>query len=493
MCYGEINTLKKRNMKRIFVCLLAVATLVSCAEKAPKQIGTLRQKTLSEVHNDLAVDCGTLDRDYADYHKYTEYLEPLGIRYIRLQAGWAKTEKVKGVYDFAWLDSIIDDAVSRGLEPWLELSYGNPIYPGGGTIFLNGGWPTSKEAIEAWKRWARATAERYKGKVHQWEIWNEPDGPIRKKGADPRGIVDLTIESARIIKSVDPDAKIAAFGLAGPRRAETCEAIISDLAKKLKANNEEYLIDWITYHGYHYIPEHSYFIDGVTLLEILKRHNLNIEIWQGECGAPSQGHMGGALSEYDWNEQTQAKWDLRKVMNDHGNGVRTSIFAMADMNYGASDAIKIKNLKGIVATTADNKVRRTKKAYHAVRNFVSVFDNLEKVCEKSGIEVSAPVYDSASEPLFYLFEDKETALQSLALWQAGNAPIYCDCHDYYAEVTIETFNCKNPVCLDILNGVVYEIPYRKCGKSFKFHKVPFYDSPMLICDKSLLEIQPLKK
>ena len=98
-------------------------------------------------------------------------------------------------------------------------------------------------------------------------------------------IVDLTIASARIIKEVDPEAKIAAFGLAGPRRVASNEAIIADLTKKLKANNEEHLIDWITYHGYQYIPEESYFTDGDSLRAILKRHDYNVAIWQGECGA----------------------------------------------------------------------------------------------------------------------------------------------------------------------------------------------------------------
>ena len=332
---------------------------------------------------------------------------------------------------------------------------------------------------------------RYKGKVHQWEIWNEPDNAVRKKGADPTEIVDLAIVSARIIKSIDPDAKIAAFGLAGPRRVEANEAIISDLAKKLKANKEEYLIDWITYHGYQYIPENSYFIDGVTLRDILKRHNYDVAIWQGECGAPSVGYMGGALSENAWTEQTQAKWDIRKMMNDHGNGVRTSIFSIADMNYGSKDAIKIKNLKGILATSADNKVRRPKLAYYAIRNFVSVFDNLNKICDKSGVEVSAPIYNADSKSIYYLFEDDDTALQSLVVWQGGNIPYYCEWKDN-AEITIKNFKCKDPVCIDLLNGVVYEVSYRKVGKGFKFERVPFYDSPMVICDKSLIGIQPLK-
>ena len=93
-------------MKRLTTCLLAFIIFAGCAERFPQQIGTLRQKTLSEVQNDLAIGCETLDRDYADYQKYKEYLEPLGMRYIRLQAGWAKTEKVKGVYEYCNLHGL---------------------------------------------------------------------------------------------------------------------------------------------------------------------------------------------------------------------------------------------------------------------------------------------------------------------------------------------------------------------------------------------------
>jgi hypothetical protein len=179
------------------------------------------------------------------------------------------------------------------------------------------------------------------------------------------------------------------------------------------------------------------------------------------------------------------------MMNDHGNGVRTSIFSIADMNYGNNDAIKIKNLKGILATSNDNKVRRTKKAYHAIRNFVSVFDNLNKVCDHSSVEVSAPIYNADSKTMVYLFEDDDTALQSLVVWQGGNIPYYCECKDN-AEVSIKNFNCKEPVCIDLLTGVVYEMPYCKLGKNFKFKRVPYYDSPMVICDKALIDIVPLK-
>ncbi len=60
-------------------------------------IGVLSPKSIHEVKNDLTLGCEVLDRDYADYHQYKEYIVPLGLKKIRLQAGWAKTEKIKGV------------------------------------------------------------------------------------------------------------------------------------------------------------------------------------------------------------------------------------------------------------------------------------------------------------------------------------------------------------------------------------------------------------
>ena len=99
-----------------------------------------------------------------------------------MQAGWAKCEPEKGVYHFEWLDEIINHIIAQGVEPWLQTSYGNPIYEGGGGIHLSAGFPTSEVALAAWDDWVSAMAERYQGKVKIWEIWNEPDNGRKKLG-----------------------------------------------------------------------------------------------------------------------------------------------------------------------------------------------------------------------------------------------------------------------------------------------------------------------
>lgn len=449
--------------------------------RSVEDIGVLRQKTLSEVHNDLIIGCETLDRGYADYHAYKEYLGPLGMRFIRLQAGWAKCEPRRGEYDFSWLDSIIDDAVSRGLEPWLELSYGNPAYPGGGAPFLSGGWPRGQVALDGWKAWVREVALRYKGKVHQWEIWNEPENNLRREGRNPAEMADLTFETARILKDVDPAAVVAAYGIGRPRHANGVAELVSLLADKLRATGQEHLIDAVSYHGYHYIPEDPYFVEADSLKAILAKCNWNIPIWQGESGAPSVGYMGGAISDYPWTEVSQAKWALRKILCDHAHGVRTGIFSMADMNYSSADEIKKKNYKGLLSTDDHNRVLRPKLAYGAVRNLVSVFDLLQTPCDSSAVKVQA---DSA---MAYLFLDEVTGLNSAVIWRAGAAPTD-KCDKTPVKVAIEGFRGRNPVCVDLLSGHIYRPRVRRGSGVTLLDNVPFFDSPVVICD--MTQIMP---
>ena len=488
-----MDTLKNR-----MLCLAAGLMATACVS-GPDQTYTLRQKTLSEVENNLSVDCGTLDRDYTDYDAYKEYLEPLGMRMIRLQAGWAKCEKEKGVYTFAWLDHIIDDAVSRGLQPWLELSYGNPIYEGGGTPFLSGGWPSSPEAVQAWLAWAKELVTRYKGKVHDWEIWNEPDLHIRRNGGDPCEIARLAYTTAQLIKQVDPEATVAAFGIAAPRKTAAVEPMIAEMARLIHEGDDPRIIDWVSYHGYHYIPEESYFQDADSLSLMLERCGWDVAIWQGECGAPSEGHMGGALSKYDWTEVSQAKYALRKMLNDHAHGIRTSIFAMSDMNYASTDAIKTKNRKGLLMTDDNRQVIRPKLAYSACRNLVSIFDNLDEIQDSSRVTICPAPYDAPDtwpddayhygsaetlKPIVHLFSEKESGLETLVYWRGGAAPVAGTDKDL-TDISIRHFRCKRPVIIDLVSGEVRRIKGRK--RCTVFEGLPYYDAPFVLCDASLIE------
>ena len=169
----------------------------------------------------------TLDRDFADYDAYKKYLGPLGVKMIRLQTGWAKTEQQPGVYDFRWLDAIVDDAVSQGVKPWLQLSYGNPIYPGGGEPALGGGIPTSEEALAAWDRWVTLMVARYRDRTDVWEVWNESD--LERAEVAPEAYADLYIRTAEIVRDLQPEAHLYALAIAHIDHTDYLEGFLKRL------------------------------------------------------------------------------------------------------------------------------------------------------------------------------------------------------------------------------------------------------------------------
>ena len=302
-----------------------------------KQLGVIQQKSVPEVNSSpWSLGCETLCRDYIDWNLYKEYVVPLGIKLIRLQGGWAKTEQQKGVYDFKWLDDIIDDALARGLDIWLETDYGNPIYEGGGGRDLAGGFPTSEVALAAWDQWVEAMATRYKDKVKKWAMWNEPDINRDHTATD---IAEFNIRTAEVIKRVIPDARIGALRLArnDPKWLEEC---LTPIVEKGKLH----LFEWVVYHGYSPNPDRSYAsVRGQQ--EVLARIAPNLKLWQGENGAPSEMARRFAMSNIPWSELTQSKWNTRRMLGDRGNGVDISaVFTICDFDHTGREI----NRKGLL-------------------------------------------------------------------------------------------------------------------------------------------------
>ena len=56
-----------------------------------KRIGTIKPHSASQLGDGgWMIGCECLDRGYADFEEYKEYLLPLGIKKIRIQSGWAR-------------------------------------------------------------------------------------------------------------------------------------------------------------------------------------------------------------------------------------------------------------------------------------------------------------------------------------------------------------------------------------------------------------------
>ncbi len=461
-----------------------------------KAIGSIKPRSTAEIESsNWILGCETLDRDMTDYQQYKDYIAPLGIKRLRMQAGWAKTEKSKGVYDWAWLDAIIDDAVARGFQPWLETSYGNPIYKGGGGTNLSAGIPSSGEALKGWDKWVEALVQRYKEKVKDWEVWNEPNFGDNEINL-PEKVADLNIRTAEIIKRIQPSAKISGLAM-GHIDLKYADAFFKVIHQKGKM----YLFDNMTYHDYVYNPDANY-RHIAALREVLDKYSTKVALRQGENGAPSAPGFGrGALGDWDWNELTQAKWNTRRMLGDLGHDVECSILGIIDMNYPKTGPITRLNVKGLIQSDSTKKAVRPKLVYYAMQHVTSVFDNsLQRI---KGLQSTYNVkqvlkpgevrYNKSTDRSLAVFGygHKATGKQLFAIWVDEYIPANSNSTRDIA-FTVLNGNFSEPVYVDILTGGVYEIPasdWSREGSTYIFKKIPVYDAPVLVADKSLITIK----
>lgn len=454
-------------------------------------LGSVRPRSTREIKgSNWLIGCETLDRDFADYDQYKAYIEPLGIHRLRMQAGWAKTEKVRGQYDFAWLDHIVNDATGRGLKPWLQASYGNEIYPGGGGTNLGAGLPKSPEALAAFGRWTEAMVTRYRDKVVDWEVWNEPNFSDNLINS-PEETADFNIMVAEIIKRIQPQAKISGLSL-GHYNEEFCARFFARIA----AARKFLLFDTMTYHDYVYNPDGN--VRQVLMLRAqLEKYDSRIRLRQGENGAPSAGGPGrGALGNYPWSELTQAKWATRRMLGNLALDIECSIFGLVEMAY-TSGPISRLNYKGILKSDETKRVVRPKVAYYAIQNVTSIFDDtlvriasLEEThliksidSNESGIRVS-----SDRDVAMAGYRHRQSGRDAYTFWFADNIP--ADSNTVSAQsIEIAGANFVEPVWVDIITGAVYAIPsgnWTVDGRVHSFRDIPIYDAPVVLVDRSLV-------
>lgn len=445
-----------------------------------KRIGTLNPRPVGKVGTSMwMIGCETLDRDFQNYDSYKEYLAPLGIQLIRLQGGWAKTEQQRGKYDFGWLDAIIDDARSRGLQIMLETSYGNPSYPGGGGRTLSGGFPTSPEAVAAWDRWVEAMATRYKDKVAIWGMWNEPTGNPKLTASD---ITEFNIRTAAVIKRVHPKARIA--GLVVNRLPKNIP-VIEHFLKTLSERQQTDLFEWVVFHCYDKNPD-AYYPSVKETADLVRRFAPAMKLWQGEAGAQSELCKFGALSGHPWTELTQAKWNTRRMLGDLGHGVASGVFTIADLEYHNTPGHEGLLRYGLLQTTGQAEgfqVRKIKMAYYAVQNVVSVFnDTLERIpdysCEARGL----------SNMAVFGYRDIATGSQVCVFWNKIGTPTDKN-ETKPATLTITGAEFHEPVWVDVITGGIYAIPAEKIkrdGDKIVFEGIPTYDAPTFIAERKVV-------
>jgi hypothetical protein len=494
-------------------------------------LGSLAPRSsLSAPPSRWSVGGETLDRGFTNFSAWAPYLGPLGASAVRLQAGWARCEpRAGGAYDWAWLDAAVDGALAVGVEPWLQLSFGNPQYADGGSAAVGSPLPSGAAALAAWDAWVRAVVQRFAPRLGSgggggtWEIWNEPN--IQHINASAYAI--FALRTAAVVRAAAPRARVRVGAVAGTD-AHYAAAFAAGVAGK------GMLLDEFTYHPYDYNPDASY--AGVAALRsALDAGGLaHVALAQGESGAPSVGGGYGALTAYNWTQCSQAKWFSRRLLGDSARGIPSSAFSIADLCYGSGSSgsssggggggdgqssISV-NHKGLLAADCAAPgfpVLGPKAAYAAVQHVMGAVDGtFTALPPAAGLRVVVEAAACSALPAAAIYAGAWSSARGelvFALWNASGTPLgAAAASTALCDVTLTLTAAAPPPSgqgayagVDVLTGAAFSVVgglAASAGSSsgssssesaplrFVFRALPLSDTPLLLAPPAALRLVP---
>ncbi len=164
------------------------------------------------------------EADPAKVERELELLARAGIGLIRQEIQWIEIEPhAKGVYidnhgedSWAKFDRMIDLAQGFGIEVLARLDRAPPWATPGFNPQENPSIQMPPADVTDFADFAAAVAERYRGRVKYFQIWNEPNlfGEWGGRPPDPAAYLDMLREVGAAIRAANPDAVIVLAGLA---------------------------------------------------------------------------------------------------------------------------------------------------------------------------------------------------------------------------------------------------------------------------------------
>lgn len=216
---------------------------------------------------------------------------PLRFGYLRLwdsHTRWADLEPEPGQWQFERLDHYVAEAERRGVKVLLTLG-STPRWasqrPQEPCSYWPSGCAAPPSAMADWANYVRVLANRYRGRICCYELWNEPDfsGPPASAGR-PVGffsggvddMVEMTRVAHEVLREADPEAKLFGPGFVN--------GVGNRLAPYLRAGAGVYL-DGIAYHFYAWYDEARLLKEIDEVRALMVREGLShLPLWSTEAG-----------------------------------------------------------------------------------------------------------------------------------------------------------------------------------------------------------------
>lgn len=129
---------------------------------------------------------------------------------------WPQLEPARGQWAFSTLDRLVAEATEHRVKPLLVLAH-SPAWasarPNERSAYKPG-VAAEPARLDDWRNYVRTVGQRYKGRISEYQVWNEPSDKSHFTGTVAQ-LVELTCEARRILKGIDPAIKLVSAGSAG--------------------------------------------------------------------------------------------------------------------------------------------------------------------------------------------------------------------------------------------------------------------------------------
>jgi polysaccharide biosynthesis protein PslG len=214
------------------------------------------------------------DEEYANLHA-------LGVDLMRIDFHWARIQKDSDTWDFSHYDTYLDAAEKHDMNVLGLLVFDNDAVESNEEGAKTEHY-LAPEDLPKFLEYIRRTVTRYKGRVHAWELWNEPDiprfwdGPIEE-------LYELIARSAELVREVDPDAILLGPAATSPLGVDSPEII-----EGLHATGALKPVDHPTMHTYISDPR-AYYNEYFRVRNAAAKYGHPGSVWITELGDPDGG------------------------------------------------------------------------------------------------------------------------------------------------------------------------------------------------------------
>lgn len=228
--------------------------------------------------------------DRASAERQFRLCRELGVTQARVAVEWATVEPERGRWDFAAMDRTVELAQAYGIELLEVLGYNAPW-----NTPIPGSTKTKPQDMRAFGGFVQRMAERYRGRIRAWEVWNEPNSDTFLAGpyaARPEqrwlDYAEILETAHRALKAADPGNVVVFGGL-----AHTSSHWGADLAACYVAGALRWC-DVLAIHPYagghpERDPYYARYID--ELLDVMAAQADSARpVWITEVGLPTSGH-----------------------------------------------------------------------------------------------------------------------------------------------------------------------------------------------------------